>query len=424
MRENERPAMNVIIIGAGIGGLTLGLRLHQAGIACRIYEAAPEIKPLGVGINLLPHATKELADLGLIPALERVAVTTTEIAYFNRFGQFIFSEPSGRFAGYEWPQFSIHRGDLEMTLLQAFIERAGADRVIVGHRCTRVEQNAGGATAYFENPVTRETLPRQRGDIVVSCEGIHSEIRKQFYPNEGPPRYSGINMWRGVTRSKPFLTGGSMVRIGWLNTAKVLIYPVRNNIDDEGRQLINWVVDTETPTYMQQRDWGRSGRLEDFFGAIADWHFDWLDVPDLIRNADVILEYPMVDHEPLPRWSFGRVTLLGDAAHPMLPRGANGAAQAILDCHALCECLARTIDPVQALKAYQDIRLPNTSKIVLTNRENPPDAILREVYLRSGDQPFSRIEDVISRAELAALSERYQRVAGFDKKTLGATAQP
>jgi 2-polyprenyl-6-methoxyphenol hydroxylase-like FAD-dependent oxidoreductase len=410
--------MNVVIIGAGIGGLTLGLRLHQVGISCRIYEGAPEIKPLGVGINLLPHATKELAELGLVPALEAVAVTTTEIAYFNRFGQLIYREPSGRFGGYEWPQFSIHRGDLQMVLLQAFVERAGTGCVISGHRCTRVDQDADGATAYFEDPITRETLPPRRGDIVVSCEGIHSVIRKQFYPNEGPPRYSGINMWRGVTRWKPFLTGGSMVRMGWVNRAKVLIYPIRDNIDDEGRQLINWVVDIETPNYKQQRDWSRPGNLDDFIGAIADWNFDWLDVPALIRGADVILEYPMVDQDPLPRWSFGRVTLLGDAAHPMLPRGANGGAQAILDCRALTECLRGEADPVAALKAYEDRRMRPTANVVLTNRENPPDAILREVFLRTGDEPFARIDDVISRDELIVLSERYQRVAGFDKDSL------
>jgi 2-polyprenyl-6-methoxyphenol hydroxylase-like FAD-dependent oxidoreductase len=413
--------MNVVIIGAGIGGLTLGLRLHQAGIPCLIYEAAPEIKPLGVGINLLPHATKELAELGLLPELEAVAVTTRDISYFNRFGQLIYKEPSGRFGGYKWPQFSIHRGDLQMVLLNAFVERAGGDRLITGHRCTRIDQNDDSATAYFENPHTRETLPPQRGDIVVSCEGIHSVIRKQFYPNEGPPRYSGINMWRGVTRWKPFLTGASMVRVGWLNTAKVLIYPIRNNIDSEGRQLINWVVDIETPHYKQQRDWTRPGNLDDFIGAIDDWHFDWLDVPAMVRAADVILEYPMVDQDPLPRWSFDRVTLLGDAAHPMLPRGANGGAQAILDCKALCECLVNFADPVAALKAYEDRRLPPTANVVLTNRKNPPDAILREIYLRIGDKPFAHIDDVISHDELVAISERYQRVAGFDKDSLRET---
>jgi 5-methylphenazine-1-carboxylate 1-monooxygenase len=416
--------MEVLITGAGIGGLVLGLRLHRLGIPCRIYEAASELKPLGVGINLLPHATKELAELGLLPALERVGITTTEIAYYNRFGQFIYSDPSGLYAGYQWPQFSIHRGDLHMVLLQAFIERAGAGRVITGHRCIRVEQDAQRATAHFEHPITKESLPPQSGDVVICCEGIHSMIRKQFYPNEGPPRYSGINMWRGVTRAKPYLTGASMVRIGWLNVAKVLIYPIRDNIDAEGRQLVNWVLDIETPNYKPERDWNRPGRLEDFIDRVADWHFDWLDVPEMMRRADAILEFPMIDQDPLPGWSFGRVTLLGDAAHPMLPRGANGAAQAILDCRALSECLAGSSDSVAALKAYEDRRLQPTANVVLTNRTNPPDAILREVYLRTGDKPFRHIDDVISHAELAALSERYQRVAGFDKESLHAAGKP
>jgi 5-methylphenazine-1-carboxylate 1-monooxygenase len=244
----------------------------------------------------------------------------------------------------------------------------------------------------------------------VSCEGIHSVIRKQFFSDEGPPRYSGINMWRGVTRAKPFLTGASMVRIGWLNTAKVLIYPIRHDIDAQG----------ETPHYMAQRDWNRAGRLEDSIDAVADWHFDWLDVPALFRAADQILEYPMVDQDPLPQWSFGRVTLLGDAAHPMLPRGANGGAQAILDCSALAECLVRIGDPVAALKAYEERRLPVTAKIVLTNREDPPDAILREVFRRTGDRPFTTIDDVIGPTELAALNDRYKRVAGFDHDKLKA----
>jgi 2-polyprenyl-6-methoxyphenol hydroxylase-like FAD-dependent oxidoreductase len=225
-------------------------------------------------------------------------------------------------------------------------------------------------------------------------------------------------MWRGVTRWKPFLTGASMVRVGWHLPAKVLIYPIRDNIDAQGRQLINWVCDIEQPVPLPQRDWNRQGRLEDFLPAIADWTFDWLDVPAMCAAADQILEFPMVDQDPLPRWSHGRVTLLGDAAHPMLPRGANGGAQSILDTTALSDCLSSIADPVAALKAYEERRLPPTAKVVLTNREAPPDSILEEVYKRTGDKPFTRIEDVISQDELRGLSERYQRVAGFDKDRL------
>jgi len=412
------PTKEVVIIGAGIGGLTLGLRLHRAGIPCRVYEIAPEIKPLGVGISLLPHATKELTELGLLDALTAVAITTSKIAYYNRFGQHIYDDPSGRNAGYQWPQFCIHRGDLQMVLLKAFVERVGADRVMTNHRCTGVEQDANGATAHFEHTATNEKLPSQRGSIVVSCEGIHSVIRKQFFPDEGPPRYSGINMWRGVTRWKPFLDGNTFVRIGWHKPAKVLIYPIRDKIDAEGRQLINWVCDIEQEQPVRERDWNKQGKLEDFIGTVEDWKFPWLDVPAMCRAADQILEYPMVDQDPLPRWSHGRVTLLGDAAHPMQPRGANGGAQSILDCTALTECLTSIADPVAALKAYEDRRLPPTTQVVLTNRSAPPDAVLEEVYRRTGDKPFRHIDDVISQSELAGLLKRYQRVAGFDKEKL------
>ena len=414
--------MEVVIVGAGIGGLTLGLRLHQAGIPCRIFEAAPEIKPLGVGINLLPHATKELTELGLQAALAKVAVTTSEIAYYNRFGQLIYRDPCGRHAGYDWPMFSIHRGDLQMVLHAAFVARAGSDRIVTGARCIGVEQNDDGATAHLEHTLTKQKLPSRHGDVVVSCEGIHSMIRKQFFPNEGPPRYSGLNMWRGVTRSKPFLDGATFVRVGWHKPAKVLIYPIRDNIDADGRQLINWVCDIEQENPIAQRDWNRQGRIEDFIGALEDWRFDWLDIPAMCRAADQILEYPMVDQDPLPRWSFGRVTLLGDAAHPMQPRGANGGAQAILDCGALAACLKSIAGPVAALKAYEAQRLPPTTQVVLTNRQNPPDAILQEVYKRTGDKPFRHIDDVISQAELGNLLKRYQRIAGFDREKLEAAS--
>ena len=407
--------MDVRIIGAGIGGLTLGLMLHRAGIPCRIYESASELKPVGVGINILPHASRELCELGLEDALTNVAVITREYAFFNRYGQFIYSEPAGRFAGYDVPQFSIHRGDLQRVLLDAFIARAGADRVVTGWRCTKVDPEA--SVAHFQDSASGKPLEPQCGSVVVSCEGIHSTVRKQLYPDEGPPKYAGINMWRGVTRWKPVLSGATMARIGWHHPAKLLLYPIRNAIDAEGRQLINWVVDIETPEY-EKNDWNRPGRLEDFIDVLEDWKFDWLDVPQFIRSADTILEYPMVDQDPLARWTFGRLTLLGDAAHPMYPRGANGAAQAILDARSLSEALKNYPDPGAALKVYEAQRLPATTNVVLANRRAPPDAILQEVFRRTGDKPFTSIDDVISREELAALSESYKRIAGYDKERL------
>jgi len=409
---------DVVIIGAGVGGLVLALSLHQAGIACRVYEAVREIRPLGVGINLLPHATRELDELGLLPVLDRIAVRTRESVFYTRHGQFIYSEPAGIDAGYDWPQYSIHRGDLQMALLGAVRERLGHDSVVVDARCTGVEQDADSVTARFQDN-DGNALPPVRGRIAVGCDGIHSALRKQLYPQEGAPRYSGVNMWRGTTRCKPFLSGASMVRAGWLSTGKMVIYPIRDNIDAAGNQLVNWVAEIEAAE-PAVRDWNRSGRLEDFFPAFADWHFDWLDVARLIQDADSILEYPMVDQDPLPTWTRGRMTLLGDAAHPMVPRGSNGAGQAVVDARYLTGQLKRVGLEPEALQHYDRVRVEATARVVLTNRSNPPDAILREVHLRSADRPYARIEDVIGREELEGISRRYKEVAGFDPAALKA----
>ena len=405
----------VLIVGGGIGGLTLALELHRLGIACRVYESAPEIKAVGVGVNLLPHATKVMGELGLVPALERVAVETAEAAFFNRFGQLIYREPLGRRAGYEWPQLSIHRGDLQVALLDAVKARLGEDRLHLGWHCEGFSQDEHAVSLKFREQGF------VKGRAAIACDGIHSMIRRQLYPDEGEPRYSGVNMWRGVTRWKPILTGATMIRAGWLKTGKLVHYPIRNNVDEtiDGtrRQLVNWLWEIETPQY-KRWDWNRVAKVEDFIKDVEGWRFDWLDVPAFFRAAEVVLEYPMVDKDPLPAWSFGRVTLLGDAAHPMVPRGSNGAGQAILDAKVLGDCLLKQSDPVAALKSYESHRLQPTSTIVLENRRNPPDAILREVFERTGDRPFAKIDDVISTEELRALTDRYKKVAGYDKAAL------
>ena len=414
--------LDVLIVGAGVGGLTLALCLQHAGIRARVCEASPEIRPLGVGINVLPHASRELGRLGLEPELTRHAVLTREAAFFNRFGQLIHREPLGRWAGYEAPQYSIHRGDLQRVLLDAWLERAGAGALRTGWRCTGFEQDARGVTVAFDDPQTGAAHAPQRAEVVIACDGLHSAIRKQLHPAEGLPRYSGVNMWRGVTRWPPILSGATMVRAGWLSHGKMVIYPIRNDVDGAGTQLVNWVAELETPNH-RQRDWNRPGNVADFIAAFADWHFDWLDVPALIRAADAVLEFPMVDQDPLPWWTRGRVTLLGDAAHPMVPRGSNGAGQAILDARCLADLLASGAAPEAALQAYEMQRLAATTQVVLTNRSNPPDAIIREVHERTGDRPFERIEDVISAEEIARMSEAYKRVAGYDHASLARAGQ-
>jgi 2-polyprenyl-6-methoxyphenol hydroxylase-like FAD-dependent oxidoreductase len=290
-------------------------------------------------------------------------------------------------------------------------ERLGPHAVVLGAECTGFAQDESGVTLAFEGGATA------RAHAAIGCDGIHSAVRRLLHPEEGPLSYQGINMWRGVTRARPFLTGASMVIGGWLEVGKLVLYPVRDAIDAEGRQLVNWVAEIQSPRNVMQ-DWNLRGRLEDFMPAFEGWKFDWLDCAALLRAADLVLEYPMVDREPLPWWTRGRVTLLGDAAHPMYPRGSNGAGQAILDARTLAGCLRREREVPAALKAYEAARLARAYEVVLANRDSGPDALLREVHRRTGDRPFARIDDVISEAEMRALAENYQRIAGFEREAL------
>lgn len=412
---------DILIVGGGIAGLTFGLCLQAKGIPCRILEKASDIKPLGVGINVLPHATRVLHDLGLGPSLGAVSVRTREAAFFNRFGQLIYSDPLGVEAGYETPQYSIHRGDLQRVLAEAFVARAGADKLVTGVTCVHAVDDGETVTLQLEDSDGR-SLPPICGRAAIACDGIHSNIRKQLHPAEGAPRYSGFNMWRGVTRWPRILSGATMIRAGWLQTGKMVIYPIRDDADAAGYQLVNWVAELARPLVKEPRDWNRPGRVEDFIAAFEDWTFDWLDVPGLIRGAEVVLDFPMVDQDPLPFWSEGRITLMGDAAHPMVPRGSNGAGQAILDAECLANVLATERDPAKAFQAYEEERREATAKIVLINRVAPPDILIKEVIDRTGDKPFGKIEDVISKAEMAEFQQRYKEVAGFDLATLEAKA--
>jgi len=401
---------DVLIVGGGIGGLALALSCHQAGIPARVFEAAPEILPLGVGINLLPHAMRELSELGLQPALAAKCIETRELAFYSRHGQFIYKEPRGRHAGYDWPQLSIHRADLHEVILAAVRARLGKDSVRLGHRVTRIDQDSNGVTLHFD------AAEPARGKVAIGCDGIHSAVRRQLFPGEGAPKYSGVNMWRCVVRWPAYLGGDTMVSTGWMTVGKTVIYPVRPP-DASGRPLINWVAEIERPEAVRQ-DWTGRGRLSDLMPAFAGLKFDWLDITGMMESTEEILEYPMVDRDPLERWTFGRITLLGDAAHPMYPRGSNGAGQAIVDARFLTGQIRKLGASAQALEAYEKVRGPATAKVVLTNRSDPPDAILREVWTRSGGQRFERIDDVISKAELQAISDRYKKVAGFDRETL------
>ena len=406
--------MQILVAGGGIAGLAFALALHARGIPCRVYEAARQFRELGVGITLLPHGMRELSALGLEARLRAVGIENEESVFFNRFGQLIYREPRGRFAGYPHPELGIHRGRLHRVLYEAACERLGADRIVLDRECIAAEQDGDGVTLRLRETSTGRELRPVRGDIAVACDGVNSAIRRAFYPDE-QLAFTGINTWRGVTRRKPILTGRSYIRIGTVETGKIVIYPIADAVDAAGRQLVNWMAERRMPG-APMNDWNKPGRLEDFLPFYADWRFDWLDVPELITAADSILEYPMVDKDPVARWSFGRITLMGDAAHPMYPRGSNGAAQALIDARTLADILARTPGAEAALREYEAARLEPTSRVVRTNREHPPDYIIMKVEELTGGRPFRHIDDVISQDELRALSESYKRIAGFSLK--------
>jgi 5-methylphenazine-1-carboxylate 1-monooxygenase len=400
-----------IVIGGGIAGLSFALGLKQRGIDCRVYESAPQVRELGVGITLLPHAMREFIALGLEDRLRAVAIENEESVFFNRHGQFIFREPRGRHAGYPFPELGIHRGKLHRALFEVARERLGPDRVLLDHHCTGIVQDDAGVTVHFKETSSGAERPTVRGDIAVACDGVNSTVRRQFYPDE-QVAFSGINTWRGVTRRKPILSGRSYLRIGSVENGKMVIYPIVENVVDEGNQLINWMAEVRQ-TDVEMNDWNKPGQLEDFLPIYRSWHFDWLDVPELIKQADQILEYPMIDKDPVSQWTFGRITFMGDAAHPMYPRGSNGAAQGAIDARTLAELLAKSADARSALRAYEDTRLEATARVVRTNRESPPDYINTKVDELTGGEPFESIDDVISQDEPRAISERYKQVAGF-----------
>ena len=405
--------MKVAILGGGIAGLGLALGLHERGIDCEVYESVPEVKEMGVGITLLPHATKELAALGLLPQLEAVAIENLESVFYNRYGQYIYKELRGRHDGYATPELGIHRGKLHRILFEEVLKRLGSDHVHTGHRCIRVDQTAQQASATFE--LTNGETRQVHADVAVACDGVNSTVRKQFFPDD-KVCFAGINTWRGVTVHKPILTGKSYMRVGSIETGKMVIYPIVDNVDGQGNQLINWMAEIQRAD-TKMNDWNKPGNPNDCIDIFKDWKFPWLDVPNLILSAERVFEYPMVDKDALPQWSFGRITLMGDAAHPMYPRGSNGSAQGLIDARTLADLLSKTTDVVAALQQYQDLRLPTTAKIVQTNRTVPPDAIIMTADALSSGQPFGHIDDLISQAELRQISDNYKQVAGFAAKS-------
>lgn len=402
--------MNIAIVGGGIAGLSFALGLHKHGIDCDVFEAVTDIKEIGVGITLLPHAMRELAELGLQDALEAVGIENLESVFYTQHGQYVYKEARGRHAGYTLPEIGIHRGKLHRILFDAAVNRLGADKVHTGMRCSAFSQNDHGVEIEFSNAHTQTSIKVQ-AQIAVACDGVNSVIRTQMHPQDALC-FAGINTWRGVTVHPPILTGKSYLRIGTVEVGKMVIYPIIDNVDGKGSQLINWVAELQKPN-AAMNDWNRPGDPAVCAEIFKDWTFDFLNVPELILKADKVFEYPMVDKNALPFWTQGRVTLMGDAAHPMYPRGSNGSAQALIDARTLADQLAQHADPKEALRAYEVLRLAPTAKVVETNRNVPPDFIIMKAHELSGGKPFRHIDDLITQDELRQILDHYKTVAGF-----------
>jgi 2-polyprenyl-6-methoxyphenol hydroxylase-like FAD-dependent oxidoreductase len=418
--------MNILIAGAGLGGLAAALKLHRLGLRVSVIDAVQDLRPLGVGINLLPHGAAVLYELGLGDRLAETGIQTRAVEYRTQYGQLILRDPRGLHAGSPWPQYSIHRGQLHRILLDAVLAELPKGSVVTGHRVEGFDHLPRGGVAVrvrrFDN-----SLIELESDILIGADGIHSAVCRQLHPEESSLAFSGTMMWRGAVERDPFLDGETMVIAGH-HDSKVVIYPISAEAQKRGRSLVNLTAEIHVGKQASypREDWNRPAKVAEFIHAFQDWKFDFLDVPAMFFATRDLFVYPMVDRDKLPFWGQGGVTLLGDAAHPMYPIGANGASQAFLDVDALGKAFVETglRDGPAALRLYEGRRLPAAARVVASNRSKGPEAVLQLARERIKG-PNDDVRLLVSQEEIDAITTDYQKVAGFDAETLmGRKAAP
>jgi len=412
--------MKVVIAGAGIGGLTAALSLERAGIDVTVFESVAEIQPLGVGINILPHASRELIELGLEKQIDEFAIRTSAMDYFTNSGVLAISQPCGKHAGYNWPQWSLHRGELQMMLLDIFRKRAGNDRVVTDAELVDFEQDDDKVIAKFTQSHDGRVFSVD-GDVLIGADGLHSAVRARLYPDEGKPVYSGLVLYRGAVEAPQYLDGKTMIIVGD-KRLRLVAYPISQKLQRAGlgRSLINWIAALPIDEHdAPSEDWTNLSEQQKLRPRYADWHFDWLDVPPMLAATQEVFEFPVYDRDPLDQWTFGRVSLLGDAAHPLIPVSSNGAVQAIIDGRALAHALATNEQPGIGLRAYEIDRLEKANGVVRASRQNGPDEVLEIVAARCPDGA-DNIHEFAPLDELQAVIDEFKQVAGFHVDTLNA----
>jgi len=406
----------VIIAGGGIGGLSLALTLHQIGVSCVVVEASREMLPLGVGINIQPNAVRELMDVGIdLSDLDSIGVPAQEWALVGLNGKEVYSEPRGLHAGYKWPQYAAHRGQLLMLLYNKVVERLGKDAVLLGNRVTRYSKDHEGVTVSLRS--SDGNLTERRCRLLIGADGIHSAVRAQMHPEQPPIHWGGAVMWRGTARTKPLRTDSSFIGLG-THQHRMVIYPI-SHPDKDGRALVNWIaeVTVDNADGWQQDGWFREVEIDHFIHHFEHFQYDWLDVPTLLRSADCAYENPMIDRDPVSTWVDGPVGLMGDAAHAMYPTGSNGASQAIVDARVLGANMLRHGLTPEALSAYDSQLCSKISEVVLRNRGAGPFGLLNLLNDRCGGV-FDDIETVLPAKERSEFMARYKQAAGFAMEQL------
>jgi 2-polyprenyl-6-methoxyphenol hydroxylase-like FAD-dependent oxidoreductase len=405
--------MQVVIVGGGISGLSLALSLHQIGVACRIYDQVGRLEPIGHGINLQPNAVRELTALGLGERLARVGILTAELAFYNKHGQRVWAEPRGRTAGYRWPQISISRGKLHEVLLAAIAARLGPNAIATGHKLASFEERDGKVVARFVDPSGRP-VGEAEGDLLIGADGIHSAVRRHFYPGEKAV-FDGYLHYRGIVEAEPYLTGRSMAVIGH-RFHRAIFYPIAAR--PNGKLLINWLSYTKIPEGSPPLEaWDTLAEPVAAAQAFEGWTYPWLDVHALLVRTERVMQLPNVDRDPIPRWSFGRVTLIGDAAHPMQPIGAQAGSQAVVDSRVLAASLLAAKSPEEALLRYQNERIAAMNDIIIRNRNFGLEAVLQLAEERAPDG-FADIADVLTQEELESTAVNFKKAAGLDLETV------